>query len=642
MIKGEHMKKYAAILFIAAIMLVSCSRDEYREMKVYPVLKETAVAQGDESFITLQVELPGQSHIYGNPKGPGIGKPTEIFIDALKNVSFAQARFLKPEKYYFPGEKEYTWGYEHETRIFLPFRVSGQAAPGLYDIGVVFDSLLCTDPRKGQGASYCVPKIFRIKCLVRILPKGAAGTVHSQNIIDEYNVSAAPQKEGVGVKGPVAIPVNITSALPDNLSFSPRFVEKGVTGLLQAIIFGIIAGMLLNIMPCVLPVVSLKVMGFIQHAGKSRKELFLLGLVFSLGIIASFTVLAALAAFFGYKWGGLFQHRLFLVIMTGIVFALALSLFGVYTINIPYFAGRAVKDQANPYVDSFMKGLLATLLATPCSGPFLGGTLTWTLSQSPGVIFLIFICIGVGMSLPYILLTINPRFMKYIPKPGEWLVTFERMMAFFLVFTVIYLVGILDDASIVPMITLLGFIAFGFWQYGRYGSVFQTRAKRVISSIALVGIIVSGYFISFDYLYKVKNEAVITRNAFSAERFIKNRDSGIISVIEFTADWCPNCRLVEKVTLQSEKVVSSLNDASIDFMVADITGKNLDADRLMHLFQSQAIPLLAIVPPGDTFTKPIILRDIYSEKDVLKALEWARSGKEKSDFRYQLDIQGTK
>jgi thiol:disulfide interchange protein DsbD len=633
------MKNYAVFLFIITSMLVSCSGNEYREMKVYPVLNETAVARGSESFIALQVELPGKSHIYGNPKGPGIGKPTEVMVEGPKTITFSEARFLKPQKFYFPGEKDYTWGYEHATRIFLPFKVLGNAATGVSDIGVVFDSLLCTDPGQGKGASYCVPRIFRFKCRVRVLPEGSAGTVYSRSILDEFKASSAPGKGAAAVPAPAVKNEDTMSVLPEDLSFSPRFIEKGVTGLLQAVIFGIIAGILLNIMPCVLPVVSLKVMGFIQHAGKSRRELFLLGVVFSLGIIASFALLATLAAFFGYKWGGLFQHRLFLVAMTGIVFALSLSLFGVYTINIPSFAGRAVSGQSNPYGDAFMKGLLATLLATPCSGPFLGGTLAWTLSQSPGIIFLVFLCIGFGMSLPYIILTINPKFLKFIPKPGEWLVTFEKVMAFVLVFTVIYLVGILDEASVVPMITLLGFIAFGFWQYGRYGSVGQTGVKRVMSTIALAGILVGGYFISFDYLYRENKSSEITKNAFSAERLIANRDSGKISVIDFTADWCPNCRLVEKVTLQSEKVAEALNDPAIDFMVADITGINPDAERMMRLLQSQAIPLLAVVPPGDGFTRPIILRDIYSEQDVMKALETARSGNVNKEFRYQVDIK---
>ncbi|MBP7734788.1 MAG: thioredoxin family protein [Spirochaetes bacterium] len=634
------MKNYVYVLFILAFMVISCNKKEYQEMNVYPMQKETVAAQGSDSFIVIQVEIPSRSHIYGNPKGPGTGKPTEVFVTAPKNIAFGKARFLKPNKYFFPGEKDYVWGYEHETKIFLPFKVAENATTGNHEISVVFDSLLCSDTGSG-GASFCVPKIYNFKSLIQVVPKGMTGTAYGRVILEEYGKSSEPAQDGSKIHRTENGTAAIQTSLPTDLKFSPRYMERTVTGLFQAILFGIIAGLLLNIMPCVLPVVSLKVMGFIQHAGKSRKELFLLGLLFSLGIIASFAVLAALAAFFGYQWGGLFQYRAFLVAMTGIVFALALSLFGVFTINIPSFAGRTAHREGNQYGDAFLKGLLATLLATPCSGPFLGGTLAWTLTQPPGVIFLIFISIGAGMALPYLILTINPVFLKYIPKPGEWLVTFEKVMAFFLVFTVIYLIGILDSASIMPMIAFLGFIAFGFWQYGKYGSPVQSRLKRLISIIALIGIIVTGYLVSFEYLYSAKKENTLSKNQFSVERFLGNRESGKISVIEFTADWCPNCKLVEKATLQNDRVVSALRDLSVDFMVADITGKNGDAEKLMQLFKSQAIPLLAVVPPGEAFTRPIILRDIYSKDDVLKALHSARSDKNNL-FKYQVDIQGLK
>ncbi len=639
-LKEQTMKKIALVLFILPFMLLSCNKKEHREMDVYPQQKETVAAQGSDGFIVIQVEIPQRSHIYGNPKGPGIGKPTEVFVTASKDIIFGKARYQKPKKYLFPGEKDFVWGYEHETRIFLPFTVSEKAMPGDHELTVIFDSLLCSDAGSG-GASFCVPKVFNLKSLIRVVPKGMTGTVIGQTVLDEYRASSEPGQDGSMIKRHETGDATSETSLPTDLKFSPRYIERSVTGLFQAILFGIIAGLLLNFMPCVLPVVSLKILGFIQHAGKSRKELFLLGLLFSLGIITSFTVLAALAAFFGYQWGGLFQNRLFLVAMIGIVFALSLSLFGVYTVNIPSIAGRTAQREGNQYGDAFLKGLLATLLATPCSGPFLGGTLAWTLTQPPGVIFLIFICIGVGMALPYMILTINPVFLKYIPKPGEWLSTFEKVMAFFLVFTVIYLIGILDSASTMPMIAFLGFIALGFWQYGRYGSPVRTIPKRIVSMTALIGILLAGYFISFEYLYDPQIENHLSKYQFNAERFIRNRDSGIITVIEFTADWCPNCKLVEKTTLQRDRVASALRDPSIDFMVADITGKNGDAERLMQLFQSQAIPLLAVVPPGEDFTRPIILRDIYSEEDVLKALHFAR-GDKKNQFDYQVDIQDLK
>lgn len=630
------MKKMITLLLLVAAVS-SCTRNDYREMSVYPVPGEIAVARGGEQVIVLKVELPPRTHIYGNPKGPGTGKPTEVSVKKIDGIVFEEQRFLPPKKFFFSGEKEYTWGYEGETKIFLPFKVSERVRPGLYHAEITFDSLLCSD---SAGSSYCAPRVFRFKYPVRVLDAGHTATEHDKDISSEYTRSAAPgMKQGACETS--ASSAAGGGAVPEGLEFSPRFIERGVSGIIQAILFGLIAGFLLNFMPCVLPVVSLKVLSFVQHADKSRKELFLLGLLFSLGIITSFAALAALAAFFGYNWGGLFQHRLFLVVMTGIVFALALSMFGVFTISAPAFAGRASLEKGNRYADAYVKGLLATLLATPCSGPFLGATLAWTLAQPAPVIVTVFISIGLGMALPYLLLTARPGLLKYVPKPGEWLVTFERVMGFFLVFTVIYLLGVLDSAAVLPMVAFLGFISVGLWQYGRYGAIFQPAAKRAASAIVLLLLIIGGYALSFHYLYTEETPAGRSAaGVFSIQRLIANRDAGKISVIEFTADWCPNCRLVEKVTLQSGPVAAELSRRDVDFMVADITVKNPAAERLMALFQSKSIPLLAVIPPGKLFNAPLILRDIYSKQDVMKAFDMAReTSGESGGVNYQFDIQ---
>lgn len=635
------MKRNLLMLIILIAIVTACNKKEYREMNVYPVPREITATQGEGCFLVIQVEIPVNSHIYGNPKGPGTGKPTEVFVKVPDGIIVGAARFLPPEKFYFMGEKEYTWGYSGETRIFVPMTVREFMKPGPVKVEITFDSLMCTEGAGGFGS--CVPKVFRFDSTIRVTGVGAAACAHDTDIVSEYRESVAPLSSGAdGLAHKREDMIEKTATGLEGLKFSPRFIEKGITGMVQAILFGLIAGIILNFMPCVLPVVSLKVMNFVQHANEKRKKLLILGIFFSAGILASFAVLASLAAFFGYAWGGLFQHRLFLVVMTGIVFAFALSLFGVFSINTPFFINRSVKDRGNPYIDAFVKGLLATLLATPCSGPFLGGTLAWTLSQPPAAIFTVFMSIGIGMALPYVLLTAIPKLLKYIPKPGEWLIVFEQIMGFLLVFTVIYLIGILSRDSILPMIAFLGFIAIGFWQYGRYGSLHRSALTRGISTVLLAVIIVSGYLVSFQYLYRENETNDIQGQAFSVERLMRNRDSGIISVIDFTADWCPNCRLVESITLQDEKIARVLREGDVDFMIADITTKNPTAEYLMSQFRSQSIPLLAIIPPGDSFARPVVLRDIYSVRDVLTAMDMAHGGRLKqAPASYKMDIPDT-
>ncbi|TFH42698.1 MAG: hypothetical protein E4G96_02910 [Chrysiogenales bacterium] len=207
--------------------------------------------------------------------------------------------------------------------------------------------------------------------------------------------------------------------------------------------------------------------------------------------------------------------------------------------------------------------------------------------------------------------------------------TFEGVMGFLLLFTAIYLIGLFDGEVVLPMITFLGFIALGVWQYGIYGTLQCSRISRVASALILVVIVLSGYFVTFHFLYADKGISEKEVKDFTVARLLENRDAGRISVVNFTAEWCPNCKLVENMTLRNEEVAGALGANHIEYMVADITISNPAAEKLMSLFRSRSIPLLAVVPPGKGFRRPIILRDIFTRQDLLKALESATDEIEK-------------
>ncbi len=614
------MKIKTIITIVTAALLslsFACSDKKKNVYRVYPLKEEINVTPGSSSFIALRLVIPERHHVYGNPKGPGIGKPTTVLVKSEKNISFRIARYLPPVKYRAEGDKNFTWVYPGDTTIFIPFTAGKNARSGIYPVEIKVDALLCDD-------NSCLPRIFDLKVSVIITTENSA---YSPEINTLFKLSKSPSGEILEISSinKKPLPALKDEELLKETVFTPEIIESAnVAGLLEAILFGLIAGFILNFMPCVLPVVSLKIMGFVQHAGKERKELTKLGLLFALGILVSFAVLAVLAAFLGYNWGDLFQHEAFIILLTAIVFALALSMFDIFTIHPPSFLGKAGSGMKSQYSDAFTKGLLATLLATPCSGPFLGGTLAWALSQPPLTIFLIFISVGTGMALPYLVLSINPAFIRFIPKPGEWTRTFENIMGFFLIFTVVYLLNILKTESLMPMTTFLAFIAVGFWQYGRYGSLDKKKPVRRASLFLLPVLIAAGYIFSFNYLYSEPGEKLINFNVFSTHDLKRNRDAGRISIVKFTADWCPNCKLVEKISLETEKVAEKVNRYNIDIMTADITHSNPPAKDLLLRLKSRSIPFLAVFPGGDGFSSPVCLRDIYSEDDVLKAIEKAR------------------
>ncbi len=573
------------------------------------------VAAGDSGAIILKIAIPPRSHIYGNPLGPGTGKPTTITIRNASGIQFESPRFLPPKKYYAPGDTGYVWIYTAETRAALPFNVPASARPGIRTVSCVIDALICSE-------GFCMPQNVTVNCSIEILPRGAPverGTFRKS--LNPFTV--IPSAAG-NVQSATAPPGR--AAADGESHFTPRYLSSDmVTGIFQAVLFGLLAGFILNFMPCVLPVVSLKVMSFVRHARDDRHTVMLLGGLFTLGILTSFLILASLAAFMGYNWGGLFQKEPFLIAMIILVYALALSMFGLFTVNTPSFAAKLSGEKENPYIDSYVKGLLATLLATPCSGPFLGGTLAWALTQPPVIIFIIFMSVGIGMSLPYMLFAINPRVMRIIPKPGPWLEVFERIMGFFLLCTAVYLIGILPQQSIVPTLWFLVIATIGLWQYGRFGSPGQPKTKRILSMAAMACIIAAAYIIPFSIARETRERVhtETTGTAYSPGALLSNKTRGILSLVTFTADWCPNCVLVEKTALHTNDVAERLRRHGIQLMVADMTRENPDAETLLRQLGSRSIPFLAVFPPGEQFNAPLCLRDMYSKRDVINAIEQA-------------------
>lgn len=614
-----NIKKSALIIIMlfSSAVLLSAAENPPDLILVYNVSGEITPIPGKTAAGVIAVEIPDGSYIYANPKGPGIGKATEVTIEQNGLIKQWEARYPEGEKYQAKGDPDPVYIYRKNIRLPFAFTVKKDAASGVYPLKVKVSILMCSDHA-------CIPVERTIEFTVKIKRDSHGNNPYLMNLLGEFlslrkiinNDIPQPDVSRIRVGG---ITGNENAGIPGNIIFTPRYPGGDITGIFKAVLFGLIAGFILNFMPCVLPVVSLKIMSFVMNAGEKKRVIITQGFLFSAGIIASFLALAALAAFSGYKWGALFQEKFFIIIMASFIFSMALSLFGVFTFNVPFLAVRAVSKTHGIYRDAFIKGAVATLLATPCSGPFLGGTLAWALTRPPEIIFVIFLSVGFGMALPYMLLVLNPSLLRIVPKPGEWMTHFEKAMGFLLMFTVVYLLGILDDPARVRFIFFLLFLSIALWQFGAFGSLDKERWKRRVSFTVMLAVIVTGYILSFG-LFRNMDVYSRERTGFTAERILKNRDNGIISVVEFTADWCPNCSLVEKIALEKDSVQKLFARDDVDFIVADITRKSPEAESLMNRLGSKSIPLLAVFPPGEGFSSPLCLRDIYSAGDVADAV----------------------
>ncbi|MBI1914097.1 MAG: hypothetical protein HYS12_05080 [Planctomycetes bacterium] len=326
--------------------------------------------------------------------------------------------------------------------------------------------------------------------------------------------------------------------------------QTEVGGLAAALGFGFLAGLILNVMPCVLPVVSIKIYGFVKQAGEGRRRVRLLGLAFGAGILFVFVVLAALAAFVGLGWGQQFQSDPFLVVLIALMVAFALGMFEVYTIGLPGFVNRVETATAGQegVAGSFTKGMLATLLATPCSGPFLGATLSYALIQPPGVIFAVFSAVGLGMAFPYVLLSWNPNWLRIVPRPGEWMNTFKGVLGFLMLGSAAWLLWQrrANGELVVWTVVFCLFVAFGAWLYGRWSTPLASVAKQFAAPVVAAALIGLGAYFCFGLMYAATPVAHAGDRAaadtslwqpFRRDKFRTLRAEGKTVIVDWTAEW---------------------------------------------------------------------------------------------------------
>lgn len=390
---------------------------------------------------------------------------------------------------------------------------------------------------------------------------------------------------------------------------------EGMT-LWSALTLAFVGGFLLNFMPCVLPVIGLKVVAFVQQSQGSRKEAFLLNLYYSLGLISVFMVLAAFAAvpqWFGRTdqlgWGQQFQSTTFNTIMAAVVFVFALSMLGVWEIPVPGFlgAGKAAEIAGHGgYWGAFAKGVFTTVMATPCTGPFMGSALTWAFTQKPPIIYATFFALGLGMALPYLVTGIFPQLMKFLPKPGAWMDTFKQLMGFVLLATVVFIFSFMQRDMVVPVVGLLVGLGMGCWWIGRTPIYAETseKTRAWISAITMAAAI---GWLSFAFL--APSKALLPWQSFSRTELEKHLDEGRTVMVDFTADWCLTCKTNERIALNINRTLEIVKENDIVVIKADKTEDNAVSEAIDQLLvdlghKSLSIPYLVIFP-ADPAKPPI-------------------------------------
>ncbi len=458
-------------------------------------------------------------------------------------------------------------------------------------------------------------------------------------------------KPGVGYETKVSISATAVPALAlpttpsvkaDDLPAAPKQPLILMLGL------AFLGGLILNIMPCVLPVIALKILGFVNQSREAPGQVRKLGLIYGVGVLASFLVLAGLVigvqqAGRAASWGMQFQNTQFLVAITALVVLVALNLFGLFEVTLGGTAMGAAGQLATKHGASgaFFNGVLATALATPCTAPFLGVALGFAYGiKSPPIVLMIFLTVGLGLAAPYVILSWHPAWLKFLPRPGAWMEKFKIAMGFPMLATAIWLFSLAapnfgkNGAFWLGMMLVL--LALAAWIWGEF---IQRGSKRKgLAWVLVIGLLGFAYGYILEGQLHWRSPFVPTAKvgetdlqespdgipwkAWSAAAVNEARKAGKPVLVDFTADWCATCQVNKKTSIEIESVRAKLKALGAVALLGDYTHEDPLITAELQRYGRAGVPLV-LVYPKDTNAPAIVLPEFLTPGIVLEALEKA-------------------
>jgi len=402
------------------------------------------------------------------------------------------------------------------------------------------------------------------------------------------------------------------------------------SNVLYFMLLALIGGLILNVMPCVLPVLSIKALSLVSHSS-SRREMRLSALSYTVGVILSFIILAVVIILLKASgelvgWGFQFQNPPFVIVLTVIIMLFALSLFDVFLIRAPGMNTAVRHGSKGGLSGSFFSGVFAVLLATPCTAPLLGVALGFAFSQPAPVIILLFSSVGLGLALPFLLIGFIPGASRLLPKPGEWMNTFKELMGFLLIFTVAYLLRslffLVGGINLIRVIFFLVFVSFAAWLYGRFTRpTVSTRIQWAGTILALIVIVGSAlWLLRFeDSGYAAEphgNMQAQTRwEEFSEATLQRYRDAGEPVFLAFTAEWCLTCKTNETTVLHSASIERFFAENKIHLLIGDYTRRDPLISQWLREYKRAGVPLYLYFSPSSK--TPLVLPELLSKEMVL-------------------------
>lgn len=592
-------------------------------------LSPAQVKPGDLAVVTLTADLDEGYHIY-----PFVEEESE-FRTVIVATSKAGLRFGRPQTdapISVDNRLETPISYhDGDVTWRIPIRVPDNAQAGEYPIELQVGFVTCNDRSCSKQSGLSLAGNLTVTSTPPVPAAGEALTF--------------AQEDFLTVVDRVSLTDWIDQATTDTTTETQRsrLASLAAGGGLDIwmVLAALAGGFILNFMPCVLPVIGLKLMGFVNQSGSNRGKIISLNVSYVGGILAVMLVLALANVFAklageAFGWGQQFTRLEFQVPMAVLIFAMALSFLGVWEIPIPGFAtsnksGKLMEQEG--LTGAFFKGILTTLLATPCSGPFLGTLFGLTLTLSVTSIILLYLLVGIGLGLPYIALCFYPGVIRLLPKPGAWMDTLKQVLAFPLLLTVVYFVAMIAPDYRIATLTLLIVVWFACWLIGRvpaYAEAYRLRSAWAAGTAMTI----VGAMGAFMFLGPVKHD--LPWMPYNEASLATHRSAGKTVMVEFTARWCLTCQANMKFAIDRPKVAQLVEQNGVVPLLADWSEPSDEIMTKLKELDSLSIPLLAIYP-ADPAAPPIILRDAITESQLLRALKEAGPSQTKTKLTTYTD-----
>jgi thiol:disulfide interchange protein DsbD len=569
------------------------------------ILSADIARPGDTIWAGVDLKMEPGWHTYW--KNPGAaGMATKIQWQLPPGVSAGEIQWPLPEK--FPPVEVTTYGYENEVVLLVPLKLANDLRPGQLDLKADVSWLECKE--------VCIP--------------GRASVQATLNIGTQTKASAD-----------AALIQLWQGKMPK--SHVSDLVPAGET-IWKMLLYAFIGGLILNIMPCVLPVIALKILGFVSEARSEPRHVRKLGLVYALGVLVSFIALAGIvigikAAGHRAGWGMQFGSPIFVVCLTTLVMLVALNLFGVFEVSLSGRAMNAADRLASKHgtTGAFFNGVLATALATPCTAPFLSIALGFAFAQNAPVIVLVFLAVGIGLAAPYVVLSWNPAWLKFLPKPGAWMEKFKIVMGFPMLATAVWLFNLAYGdygKRVLWLGVFLVLVALAAWVFGKFVQRGRTR-RGLALAIALI-LLIGGYAYALenqlnwrapmtiaDTTGSLKNSPNgIDWQRWTPEAVAKARSEGRPMLVDFTADWCLTCQVNKKTSIEIPSVRSKLKEINAITLLGDYTHFPDAITLELNRYNRAGVPLVLVYPKNPD-AEPIVLPEILTPGIVLDALNRA-------------------